>query len=546
MKKWQQIWSKNIAQRIDQLSTEEYKLPSIILMEHAGKAVAHSAQNLARNFYNESSSADNKPEFIILVGKGNNGGDGMVAARWLKVFGEKVRIITAFNPKQRQGLSSLTLGHIETCSQMEIALEEFSAEVLTQTLQNMGNQPIVVVDAIFGIGFRPPMPENELSCLRIIAAYKNKKTMAVDLPSGMECDSFSQNDVVPLSADITVTFGAAKPCHIGFPIAQYCGILEVIDIGFVSRAVAKALSESEKIIPATTPILSSHNESLLNDNRWKGLHSDAHKFDRGHVLVLGGSPGKWGAPVLAAMAALRSGAGWASVSLLGDDRDYFVPPSYPPEITFEKFFRNQKLLTDDLKEFVIARKVKSLVVGPGMMPGSLGAEDFAVLGELCLNHSIFVVIDAGALYHMLDAIKESQFDPRRCVITPHPGEWLNLSAVKPLQIPMNLKEVKKLSARLSPYGITAVFKNASPMIFDFMGSEMKLKICQGGTNSLAKAGTGDVLSGIIASHGAMGYEGGDAVARSYALLCQSAQSQSILLSAEGLLPRDLISGIVVK
>src|SRR5690606_2729318 len=123
--------------------------------------------------------------------------------------------------------------------------------------------------------------------------------IAVDVPSGLDVDNMAQLEV-PLAADLTVTFGGLKPCHTVSPARELCGAVRVAPIGFSPEAEEDADGDYPAYIVRAAP------EAFLGENPWSRLSANAHKFDRGHILVIGGSAGKSGAPIIAAMAALRT------------------------------------------------------------------------------------------------------------------------------------------------------------------------------------------------------------------------------------------------
>ena len=163
------------------------------------------------------------------------------------------------------------------------------------------------------------------TALKEAASLKWKKVVAVDLPSGMQADFWS--DKALLKADYTITFGARKLVHSLYPSKDSCGHVEVAKIGFAKEAI--------EISQGDTTSISLDKDLVREMEPWQGLSPYAHKYDRGHVLVIGGSEGKLGAPAIAASAAFYAGAGWVSVALSSGLEQL---SNLPAEVTYENFY----------------------------------------------------------------------------------------------------------------------------------------------------------------------------------------------------------------
>jgi NAD(P)H-hydrate epimerase len=416
-----------------------------------------------------------KHTFHILVGPGNNGGDGLVIARLLRDAGRIVSVSALGGNKHSE-------------------LRQTQEKIFVANGGHFAKDGIgdVVIDAVFGVGFRPPVPEDVKAELQRIMPLA-KHCVAIDVPSGSDPDDGGAE--LLFKPTLTLTFGAPKPLLALNPELTY----EVLQPGFPRRALSTATTTNGYVI--------YDHEAGLKQNPWASLSASAHKFQRGHVLVVGGSEGKFGAPLLAATAALRAGAGWVSVSLpTGADKT-----SHLPDLTFEDLWHKAKLDSTKFSEFVTSRHVKAVVIGPGTMEKPWDKK----LLERCaeLNRAgVFFVFDAGALTELLPEI--SGFVPERTLLTPHPGEWARLAGKHALPDPRNFANL----AALKQAHCTILYKSARPILLDNTPTA-KVAIC--GDNGLSRAGTGDVLAGLAAAHGAIGCDAGTSALRAYALLCQT-------------------------
>jgi hydroxyethylthiazole kinase-like uncharacterized protein yjeF len=319
-----------------------------MLMNNAGEALGQLAWRMAAG----------RP-VRILCGPGNNGGDGYVAAAWLRAQGADVDVVALAAPA-----SAL-------CRAAEAA---FEGPVL-----GFGAMPkagAVLIDAGFGTGLTRPLDSGlaqEITAQAGVAA----RLLAADLPSGIASDS-GEASGCPLRADITLAFGALKPAHLLQPAASHCGVVRVADIGIVPELLASDVSAAEMV------------DLGVPDYR-------SHKYSRGLVAVVAGSMG--GAAELAARGALRAGAGY--VRLIGSA----LPPS-PPHAIVRQAWRDGDALADP--------RIGAIVIGPGYGTGPHAAERFDAV--VAANRPI--VIDADALAYVNGTTL-----PLNCILTPHAGEF---------------------------------------------------------------------------------------------------------------------------
>ena len=500
------VWTAECARKIDKLSIETYKISQSELMERAGTAVA-----------NVAASSPQRKSFLVLAGTGNNGGDALVAAR-----------VLAANPNHQ--VITVRVG------KTPVRIPE-------------GIRFDCIIDGIFGIGFRGPLdPTSPAAQLLQDAAQIRVRdgaiVIAVDLPSGLDCDNSGQTETV-LSADETVTFGGMKAVHAVAPGRDLCGKVHCVDIGFSNAAVEEALSASAAIFSVV------RGQELIADNPWSRLGPSAHKYTRGHILVAGGSTGKTGAPVLTAMASLRSGAGWATIST---PTRITSSVNTPPDLTCEPLWANGRGATGldakKLEAFIHGRKVRAVVVGPGTMENPLNIKSLSVLCDF--SNDGFVVIDAAALHGILELLRKSQkqFRLGRVILTPHPGEWKLLSTgqgSKRWPAPLNSDAVMAVERECADVGLHIVYKHSTPVLcgplaFDLDGARSaRALVFNEGTNAMGRAGTGDVLAGCIAAHGAIGCDAAMATMRALAVVSSAARLAANQVGQHAVLASDIIA-----
>lgn len=322
------------------------------LMDNAGEALGRLAWRMAAG----------RP-VRILCGPGNNGGDGYVAARWLRAHGVAVEIV-ALAPPASELCRAAAAAHGETA-------------LGPDTSPRAG---VLLIDALFGTGLTRPL---ETGLAERLAAHAHAATsiISADLPSGIASDGGEAMNC-PIRADVTLAFGALKPAHLLHPAASHCGIVRLADIG-----IPPALLDSKTVLAAMPPVPQPTHAS--------------HKYSRGLVAVVAGTMA--GAAELAARSAARAGAGY--VRLIGSA----LPPTAPYAIV-RQGWRDGEPLTD--------QRIGAVVIGPGLGSGAQAKERFAA----AMATGKPLVIDADAL-----ALAETGRLPDNCIATPHAGEFDRLA-----------------------------------------------------------------------------------------------------------------------
>jgi ADP-dependent NAD(P)H-hydrate dehydratase / NAD(P)H-hydrate epimerase len=453
---------------IDRATTQKYGVPSLTLMENAGAAVAEFAQ---KHFDFDSVCA--------VCGKGNNGGDGFVAARKLHEAGKKVSVIVlAKGPDELRGDAAEMFKKLGMPALWIAEEKDLSKAEIEQALKSD-----LIVDAILGTGFKPPIKGiAEKAIIRINKA--GGFVLAVDIPSGIDADMEEPPDELTyVHADGIVSFTAPKPALVFGNLTD--GLMAIADIGSPRKLVAANAHLRQDVF-------TSRDAQAISIPR----AADAHKGIFGHVLVIGGSVGKSGAAVMAGLAALRVGAGLVTVA---------SPKSVQPLIAASA----PELMTEPLPETMEGTisllaladrerllKGKSVVViGPGISRNEETAEFVRDLVSVC---SLSMVIDADGLNAFEGRAEEirpdSEVDPFSLrVLTPHPGEMSRLTKLPPGEIQRNRTAVaKKLAADTQT---CVVLKGHRTVI---ASSEEHTWINTTGNPGMAKGGSGDVLSGIAA------------------------------------------------
>jgi NAD(P)H-hydrate epimerase len=435
------------------------------LMENAGREVARAAAAVAGGLYGRRA--------LVVCGKGNNGGDGLVAARYLARWGVRV---TALMLGSGADLREPAAGNFRRLSETDVRVRPFSPAAIERELVRAD----VAIDAIFGTGFRGT-PEDQFGVA--IAALNDGGTpiVAVDIPSGVDGETGAvQGDAV--WADVTVTFGAAKTGVVLMPGAEHAGLVEVADIGFPPDLVKSELwLIGEEDVVSLLPI----------------RETDTHKRAAGVVFVVGGSRLMTGAVCLAAEAAYRAGAGLVTVA---------VPKGVLPvvqsrllETTFLALpetddgtaaMGSLEVLADRLHE------ADAVAIGPGM---TTQAETAETIRALVRTSPAPVVLDADGLNAYSGRSGELADRRSDAVLTPHAGEFARIARVTAAEVGADrVGHARRLAAEANA---TVLLKGSRTVI---ACPEGRAWINPTGGSFLATGGTGDVLTGMIAGFIARG------------------------------------------
>lgn len=460
-------------QACDQATAERFGVPTLELMRAASRAVAEFAQ----------AQFPAAQRITVLCGRGNNGGDGLMAARLLAATGLDVHVILLGPPDNfppdaavawEELMASATAGTVhvvENSAALEPLSELFCADL--------------ILDAILGTGFKPPMRKLAQSCMERVKAA-GTPVLAVDLPSGWSADSTAATAEEVFPADAVITFTAPKPAHLfGHLTRSWRQPVVVAPIG----------SPEEAIVPQNQLGWTADSLALVQQPRAMA----ANKGNFGHVLVIGGSYGtagcKTGAPAMAALAALRAGAGLVTAAVPEQAIPLVAATApelmcCPLETASHGGITHTNLAPQRLDQLLADKTV--LAIGPGM---GQSPETASFLSGLLSTTRLPVVIDADGL-NLLAAkpvLLSKLAKSHSMVLTPHPGEMARLIGRSVAEVQANRTEVAcELAAKL---GAIVVLKGARTLVAHPHG---RVSVNTTGNPAMAKGGSGDLLCGLIA------------------------------------------------
>jgi len=467
--------------RIDCFAIDKSGIPGQELMENAGRGIAEAIlAKLHKTSYDK--------HVVIFCGKGNNGGDGFVIARYLHQAHIKVRAYhigppEVFSPDCRVNYDRTLSGGIEL------------TEVTSPIDQVEIPDGSIIVDAIFGTGFSGT-PRGLAAELIEHINLKSAIVVSVDMPSGLNADD-GQFAGPAVDADYTFALGLPKFGLYLSPGRELSGVVEVIPIGIPDDAVNQVDSQIRLITPELVA-------SLLPKR-----NPTAHKGDCGRLYLLAGSTGLSGAAVLCARAAIRAGAGLVKVG---------CPSSVQPTIANNVIEATSHPLPDVSKKGVLALRSlgevrkeiarhDATVIGPGL---GQHHETFELVRRLMTSLDRPAIIDADGLNALADhtdllkSIKVPMALPK--VLTPHPGEFKRLTGSN--QLPENIENKRdEVTSFAKQHGVTLVLKGSPTLVADSNGN---CYLNPTGNDGMATGGSGDVLSGIIGTFLAQGLSAIDA------------------------------------
>lgn len=466
------------AKMVDQYTIHQIGIPSLVLMERAALAVAQTAEETV-------SEKGRKAGILVLCGTGNNGADGIAAARILKNRGfDPMVVLTGKSEhatedwKNQRGIAE----------KQHVRMQYFSGcegEIQSADL---------IIDALFGIGLSREVTGDYRAAIELAETNEKAVKIAVDIASGIHADTGAVMGCA-LKADITVTFGFQKTGMVLYPGRLFCGEVRIAEIGFAEEACTKAGMD------AWLP----EREDLKNIPRRR---RDGNKGSFGKLLLIAGSDGMCGAAFLSALAAYRTGAGLVRIMTVESNRA--ILQSLIPEAIVTVFDPEQiRAFTEDLQEeeyLEAKRRLESqeqfqefiqkqcdwadtIVMGPG-----LGQKSYVMnIVETVLEHAyVPVVVDADALNMIAKYPYLNRYLTENRIITPHMGEMSRLTGLSIEELKADpVKAAREFSART---GVICVLKDAATVIADKEGTAY---INTSGCAAMAKAGSGDVLTGII-------------------------------------------------
>jgi hydroxyethylthiazole kinase-like uncharacterized protein yjeF len=447
---------------IDRVTSQRFGVPSLTLMENAGMAVAE----FVVSHYPSAKSIG------VICGKGNNGGDGFVVARKLHEAGKDVRVLLLAERSDLRGdavemFTKLPVAPVIAASPDQVKAESAGAVLAAD----------VLIDAILGTGFRPPVSGLYAEAIAALNA-RSAPVVAVDIPSGADADVVGEQVGAVARADAIVTFTAPRPAHIFGMLTA--GPMVISPIGSPDEAIVSSLQlnliTAREIAPLIGPRPAASN-----------------KGNFGHVLVLGGSTGKAGAAAMAGMAVLRAGAG---LSTVGTAKSVLpIVSGFHPELMTEVLEETEagSISLVSLENGWVDSLVKGktvLAVGPGI---SRHPDTAAFVRGVIRKYKMQIVLDADGLNAFEDRAAELKNKAGAMVITPHPGEMARLTGLTIPAVQRDRLNVARSFAR--EHELIVVLKGNRTLIAQPDGT---VWVNTTGNPGMSTGGTGDILTGMVA------------------------------------------------
>jgi len=461
-------------QELDRKAIETYRIPGMILMENAGRGAAEA---ISKRF------PDHKKKIAIIAGKGNNGGDGFVIARYLLNQGTPVKVYLLTDPKGLRGDAETNFNIFQRMKGEVIPVASSKDYVkIKKDLEKFD----VLVDGIFGTG----LDAEVRGYYREVIDHLNtlqRPIVAIDIPSGLDANTGKPLGTA-IRASLTITFGLPKVGLLIPPGLGYVGEVKVIDIG-----IPKRLTEEEKI---PTYLLERKDVE-----RWLSIprNPDTHKGDYGHLLVIAGSAGKTGAAAMACQAALRMGAGLVTLAI-------------PKSLNGVMEMKLTEVMTEPLPEtpkqtlslrafgtvLRLCENKRAVIIGPGL--GTFKETQSLAL-KLIKALNLPIILDADGLNALATQSKILPLTNRSLILTPHPGEMARLVRSQVKEV---LEDRVGLSRSFSQsHHVHLVLKGHPTLISTPKG---EVFINPTGNPGMASGGTGDVLTGMIGGLVCQGFD----------------------------------------
>jgi len=460
-------------QQMDRQTIESFGIPGRVLMENAGLGAT-------RVLFEQFDTIIDKKVGVV-AGRGNNGGDGFVIARYLAQKGSDVTVYLLAESASVKGDAAANLKLLLPLNLPVVEIPDEQSFLTHKT--GMLHQEIWI-DALLGTGLKSDVKGYFKKIIEFINDL-SKPVFSVDIPSGLNSDT-GQVCGACIRAQATATFAFAKTGHILFPGAEYTGYLEIIDIGIPDH-IAKNIRPKQQLL--TPERIRSTFEPRL---------PDAHKGTTGHVLVVSGSVGKTGAAAMTAMSAMRAGAGLVTLAIpeslnpvletqVLEAMTYLLPETENGIIGESAFNKIMDLLTGK----------KCLAIGPGL---GQTAETKKLVHRIIKESPVTIVIDADGLNNIAGSAEILKKAKVPIILTPHPGEMARLidsttGSVQKDRITCAREFAKKFNVHIILKGAKTIIAHPDGNIF----------INPTGNPGMASGGMGDVLTGIIAGLVAQGF-----------------------------------------
>src|SRR5580692_5492588 len=432
---------------IDRATSERFGVPSLTLMENAGATVS----DYVLSHYTSA------VRIVVFCGKGNNGGDGFVAARRLREQGKQVEVILLADPNDLRGDAAVMFRKLPAAAIVVHSIEELRSDLVQLSLR-----ADLYLDAVLGTGFKPPVSELYAEAIAIMNAGQ-VPVIAVDIPSGADADTTGAQSGTIARADAIVTFTAPRPAHVFSSLTS--GTTSVGGIGSPGEAIISTLQMN---------VITAHDVAPLIGPR----PAESNKGSFGHVLVVGGSLGQAGAG-LSTVATSKSVLG----TVAGFHPELMTEPL--PETDAGTISPNARQQLNEL-----AKGVTVLAIGPGI---SRNPQTSDLVRSMVARLQIPMVVDADALNAFEGRSDELNGKDRTLVITPHPGEMARLTGSSIVDVQKDRLGVARRFAR--EHELIVVLKGHRTLV---VRPDAEAWANTTGNPGMATGGTGDILTGMVA------------------------------------------------
>ena len=503
------VFTAEEMRRLDRHAIAELGIPGATLMENAGRGAAESIIAALP----ELGAPRRGARVVVVCGKGGNGGDGFVVARWLKRRGALPSVLLAFPPAEIGGDARLKLEEMRRSGIRPLRLADGAASALARAH--------VVVDALLGTGSRGSPEGSVARAIELINA-SGRPVVALDIPSGMSADGGAPAGPA-IRAALTLAFAGLKRGLVTAPGDELAGRVSVVPIGVPDGEVARGV---------TTFLLEASDVAPHFPRRPRA----AHKGTYGHLLLVAGSLGKTGAAALAAAAAMRSGSGLVTVA---------TPVSQQPVVASLVV----EAMTEPLPETparTLALKARDVIVelaaprdavaiGPGI---GLDEETQQLVRSLIQELRKPLAADADALTALAGHLEALRTAPSVRCLTPHPGEMARMLGARVDDVQRDRIETAREFA--TRYRVYVVLKGARSVIGTPDG---RVFVNPSGNPGMASGGTGDVLTGMLGAFLARGMEPGAALQSSVYLHGSAGDIAAERVGEEALIAGDVVAAI---
>ncbi|MBW2569395.1 MAG: NAD(P)H-hydrate dehydratase [Deltaproteobacteria bacterium] len=498
-------------QKMDRMTIESFGIPGRVLMENAGRGAVQI-------LFDKYAGVINR-RIGVIAGRGNNGGDGFVIARYLVQKGTKVTVYLLSKSSLIKGDAAANLKLLTSLNVPVI--EILDRKAFLKHRSSIVHQEILV-DAILGTGLKSDVKGYFREVIEFLNNL-NKPVFAVDIPSGLNSDT-GQACGVCVRANITATFAFAKIGQILFPGANYTGDLEIVEIG-IPPYIAEEIGPRQYLL----------TRDMISDYL-KPRPFDTHKGSMGHLLLIAGSPGKTGAATMTAMSAMRTGAGLVTLG---------IPRSLNPVLESQCL----EVMTCSLSETIdgmfnessfqaivdLLPGKKCFAIGPGI---GTSTETKNLVYRIIQESKVPIVIDADGLNILAEHTQILRKLKVPVVLTPHPGEMARL--IKSTADVVQKNRINCARDFAEKFNVNLVLKGARTIIAHPDG---RVFVNQTGNSGMASGGMGDVLTGIIAGLITQGYSPESATHIGVYLHGSAADEMAKTIGPIGFLASDVMNAI---